>query len=377
MKFVQANKAYLPHIGGVETIVRQIGEGMARLPGTTSAVVACSDDSKTSHRTIEGVDVTLAGTVARIKSLPISPSFTRCLLRHEGDVLLAHEPFLLTGLVYATRRRRVRRRFKNLVVWWHSDIVRQSAMRTAFVPLQRALLEEAAAIVVATPRHIDSSIYLEEFRSKCRVIPFGINPARFIRTPEVERRIAEIRGAHPGPMVLFSGRLVYYKGAEYLVRAMANLPDVQLVMVGRGPLRADLETLASVGHGNVHFLDHLSESDLIAYYHASDLFVLPSVENSEAFGIVQLEAMVCGKPVITCDLPTGVNYVNQDGKTGIVVPKRDPAALGNAISTLVGDAELRVRLGEYARNRVLREFSEATMVKSVYDLCQELTTIKA
>ncbi len=374
MKFVQANKAYLPHIGGVETIVRQLGEGMAREPGTSSAVVACSDEPRTSHRAVAGVDVTLAGTVTRVKSLPISPSFTRCLLKHEGDVLLAHEPFLLTGLVYATRRGRVRRRFKNLVVWWHSDIVRQSAMRTAFVPLQRALLQEASAIVVATPRHIDSSNYLQEFRDKCRVIPFGIDPARFTLTESIERRIAAIRAAYPGPIVLFSGRLVYYKGAEYLVRAMESLPNVQLVMIGRGPLKEELHGLAAKGSGNVHFLDHLSEPELVAYYHAAGVFVLPSVENSEAFGIVQLEAMVCGKPVITCDLPTGVNYVNQDGKTGIVVPKRDYKALEGAISRLVNDNDLRHRLGEYARDRVLREFSETTMVKSVYNLCRDLTT---
>ncbi len=373
MRFVQANKAYLPHIGGVETIVRQLGEGMAKRPETTSKVVACSDDSRTSHSCMEGVDVTLAGTVARIKSLPISPSYTRCLLKHEGDVLLAHEPFLLTGVVYATRRTRARRRFKNLVVWWHSDIVRQSAMRTAFVPLQRALLDEAAAVVVATPLHIESSIYLPEFRSKCHVIPFGIDPVRFQITEDISQRVARIHETYPGPLVLFSGRLVYYKGTEYLVSAMANLPSAQLVMIGKGPLRDDLELLASKGPGNVHFLNHLSEADLVAFYHAADIFVLPSVENSEAFGIVQLEAMVCGKPVITCNLPTGVNYVNQDGKTGLVVPKRDPEALEHAIRTLLENSELRRGLGDYARARVLREFSETTMVNALAHLCEDLT----
>ena len=103
---------------------------------------------------------------------------------------------------------------------------------------------------------------------------------------------------------------------------------------------------------------------------AGDVFVLPSVENSEAFGIVQIEAMACGKPVICCDLPTGVTYVNRDNETGLVVPRRDPEALANAINMLVGNEELRYRLGNRAKERVLQEFTVNQMVESLVTMCK-------
>jgi rhamnosyl/mannosyltransferase len=107
-------------------------------------------------------------------------------------------------------------------------------------------------------------------------------------------------------------------------------------------------------------------------YQACDIFVLPSVENSEGFGIVQLEAMACGKPVITSDLPTGVTYVNRDGVTGLVVPKRNAHALANAIKVLLANPDLRQRLGEQARYRVEREFTVNGMVDKTVNLYKDL-----
>ena len=143
--------------------------------------------------------------------------------------------------------------------------------------------------------------------------------------------------------MLFVGRLVYYKGLEYLIEAMRWVPDAVLVVVGTGPLRGRLQRLSEqwLGcPGKVVFLGAVAEHDLCAWYHACDVFVLPSVELSEAFGLVQLEAMACAKPVVTTDLPTGVTYVNQHGHTGLVVPRRNSRALAEAINILLDNRQL-------------------------------------
>jgi rhamnosyl/mannosyltransferase len=160
------------------------------------------------------------------------------------------------------------------------------------------------------------------------------------------------------------GRLVYYKGVEVLVRAMARV-NADLVLIGRGPLRTDLEALASsLGIGDrVRFVEPVDDDDLAAWYRAADVFCLPSVARSEAFGLVQLEAHASGTPVVSTQLTTGVPFVNEDGVSGLTVPPHDVEALAGALDALVRDDSLRRRLGAQAAERARREFSIGTMVE--------------
>ena len=202
--------------------------------------------------------------------------------------------------------------------------------------------------------------------------PYGVDLNRFTRTVGVAEREAALRRQYGGQIILATGRLVYYKGMQYLVEAMRDVPRAHLVIVGRGPLLAKLEQTAAAGRGNVSFVPHLPEEDLVAINYAQENVGLPSVEPSEAFGIVQLEAMACGKPVIPTDLSTGVTYVNQDGVTGLVVPRRDPHALAAAINRLLDDPVYARGLGEAARRRVQSEFALETMVNRVARLYEDL-----
>lgn len=371
MQIVQASKAYFPHLGGIETVLQQLAEGFAaRQHG--SHVVVCHDARRTIHEICNDVALTRVATLARVSSLPISPTYPLHLLQQSGDILQIHEPSLLPALSYVLSRGVSRRRFKRLVVWWHSDIVRQRVLAPLYTPLLQTLLREADAIVAATPKHISSSPMLSAVAAKCHVIHYGVDPARFVRTPAIEQEITQIQARYGRPIVLFSGRLVYYKGVEYLVEAMRYVPEAQLVVVGKGPLLPELQRLSANGYNNVTFIPHLDEAHFVAMYHACEIFVLPSVEPSEGFGIVQLEAMACARPVITSDLPTGVTYVNQDGRTGLVVPRRNAQALANAIRMLLANPELCQHLGATARDRVLREFTVDQMVDRTLTLYQSL-----
>ncbi len=159
------------------------------------------------------------------------------------------------------------------------------------------------------------------------------------------------------PTVLFVGRLVPYKGVEFLIRALEDV-KARLWIVGTGPLENSLKNLVrEKGMADrVVFLGHVSDEDLVAYYHACDVFALPSITNQEMFGLVQLEAMACRKPVISTTVPTGVPWVNQHGKTGYTVTPGNSAELAHAIQRLLSSREFREEMGAAGRARVEQPF---------------------
>ena len=259
------------------------------------------------------------------------------------------------------------------VITWHSDIVRQQRLLRLYRPLLDRLLRSADAVIAPTPFHISSSQQLGAVRDRARlrVVPYGLDLRRFAEPAPLA---GAIRRRHAGRFLVFAlGRHVYYKGFEFLLRALAELPEASLVLGGTGPLSAQLRELAR-GLGvaeRVDFAGRIPEADLPAYYQACDVYCLPSVERAEAFGIVQLEAMAAGKPVVCCELGNGVNWVNRDGVTGLAVPRSDAQALAAALRRLMDDAELRARLGAQGRERALREFTVQAMARGTLQVYRD------
>ena len=196
------------------------------------------------------------------------------------------------------------------------------------------------------------------------MIPFGVKLEKFALTPELACKAAEFRATANGrPVVLNIGRLVGYKGQRFLIEALRGLDAVAWI-VGTGPLENELKQIAQdCGVADrVKFWGGVDDAELPALLHACDVFALPSITAAEAFGVVQVEAMACGRPVVGCVLPSGVGFVNQDGVTGFQVPPADAAALGAGLRRLFEDAPLRTRMGAAARRRVETEFAEDVMV---------------
>jgi rhamnosyl/mannosyltransferase len=197
-------------------------------------------------------------------------------------------------------------------------------------------------------------------------VPFGISIQDLWRRDiDAEKQIRRRFGSR---IVLSAGRLVYYKGLEYLIRAM-NSVDGNLLIVGDGPMRQKLEADCAANpiiRNRVTFLGRVD--DVTPYYHACEVFALPSIARSEGFGIVQLEAMACGKPVVNTLLQSGVPFVSQDGVTGVTVAPGDSTALASALNKLLDDAELRERYGKAALQRVRTEFTLGAMIKRTLDV---------
>jgi rhamnosyl/mannosyltransferase len=202
------------------------------------------------------------------------------------------------------------------------------------------------------------------------VIPYGRDFSDLTLTTATAELCASIKTkatsvSTSGHIIFALGRHVYYKGFDFLIEAMQHI-DAQLILGGEGPLKAELQQQVErlgISH-KVIFTGSIPEADLAAYFNACDVFCLPSVEQSEAFGLVQLEAMACGKPVVCTQLNNGVNMVNQAGVTGLAVPVRDAAALAEALNTLLNDDALRSKLGQQAKTHAISGYSLTAMSNS-------------
>lgn len=363
MKVLHVGKFYPPHPGGMERHLEDLARGLRARGDVEVEVLVSADGRRTVSETVDGVRVTRAGTVATVASTSFSPGLVRAIRRAEADVVHLHHPNPAGSLAWLASRHR-----GPLVVTYHSDIVRQKVLGALANPVLDGVLARADAIIASSPGYAASSPVLRRHADRVRVIPFGLD-ARALgeAAPDAVRALRERHGPR---VVLAVGRLVYYKGLQYLVRAMREV-EATLLVAGDGPLRPELEaeTRAAGLADRVVFLGAVA--DLRPYYQAADVFVLPSVARSEAFGLVQLEAMACGVPVVNTRLDTGVPFVSRDGETGFTVPPADASALAAALRHLLDDAPLRARMGAAARRRVDTDFRLDTMVERTAALYPE------
>lgn len=363
VRVVHVGKFYPPHPGGMERHLEDLARGLRDRAEVEAEVVVSADGPRTTVETVDGVRVTRVGTRATVAGASLNPGMAAAIRAARADLVHLHHPNPTASLSWRASGHR-----GPLVVTYHSDIVRQRVLRALVAPLLDGVLRRAAAIVASSPDYAASSPVLRRHAARVRVIPFGIDPAP-LREVDADA-VRALRQRYGGRVVLAVGRLVYYKGLQYLVRAMRTVPGTLLV-AGDGPLRPalDAEARAAGVADRVAFLGAVP--DLRPLYHAADVLALPSVARSEAFGLVQLEAMACGVPVVNTRLDTGVPFVSRDGETGLTVPPADAEALAAALRRLLDDAPLRARLGEAARRRVDEVFGRDAMVSRTADLYHE------
>jgi rhamnosyl/mannosyltransferase len=364
LKILQVASHYAPVVGGMETVLRDLSEGLVAA-GDEVTVLCASAGPRGSDETIGGVRVLRSPSLGKMLSQPLTPLFPATLWRiHRSyDIVHLHMPNPLAEAAVAALPGRTA-----VVITYHADIIRQRALRPVYAPVRRAALTRSRRIVVPTDYHIRYSETLPAFAAKCVVVPFGLSPVRYRLSPSAREHAAQLR-ARVGPFALFVGRLVYYKGLSQLIESMRHVRG-HLVIAGDGPLRGQAEReIAALGlGGRITLAGFLPQPDLNAYLEACELLVLPSISRSEGFGMAQLEAMLFGKPLVTTRLKSGVQLVNQDGRTGIQVPPDDPRALAAALNRLLGDAGLRATMGAAARDRLDAQFSLERMIRGHRDV---------
>ncbi|WP_029214961.1 glycosyltransferase [Kallotenue papyrolyticum] len=360
MHIVQIYKDYPPVVGGIEQHVRVLAEGLAQR-GQQVTVLTTHAGRATREEQRNGVRVLRAGRLAYVASTPLSLQLLRLARSLRADLVHLHMPFPPGDLAALALPGA-----PALVVTYHSDIVRQRRLGQFYRPLQQLTLRRAHCIIATSAAYVRSSPVLRRYAARTHIVPLSVDVERFAHATggtALRRRYLE-RGE--GCLVLAVGVLRYYKGLPILIDAMTQL-DATLLIVGGGPEEQRLRDLVqALGLARrVHFAGRVSDDELPAYYAAADLFVLPSHLRAEAFGIVQLEAMAAGLPVISTELGTGTSEVNQHGVTGFVVPPGDPLLLARAMRVLLENPDLRRHMGRAAQARARREYTHARMIERV------------
>lgn len=393
MKVLQLGKFY-PIRGGVEKVMWDLTRGLsaagidcdmlcAKLDGDEvdeadrQYAVVSDREGDVDWAGVKSLEFNEHGHVyfvpafARVAATMMSPKMIfrlRAMLRKARragvpyDVVHIHhpDPMACVALFLSGWRGKV-------VLHWHSDILRQKGLLRLYLPLQKWLVRRADVIVGTTPVYVGQSPYLGEAQPKCTYLPIGVEPVPMTVTDD-----GDVIGGVPlgGRKVVYSmGRLVEYKGYRNLVSAAKYLPDDYLVVIGGGgPLRQMLESqIEDEGlQGRVVLLGRVPDAEVARWYRRCHVFVLSSVMKTEAFGIVQIEAMSCGKPVVATRIPgSGTSWVNEDGVSGINVEVGDAKAIADAVLAIDRDYE---HYSEGALGRYERMFTFSGMIERCAEL---------
>ncbi len=369
MRILHVGKYYAPVRGGIERYTQALAEWcVVRGDAVAALVHQPAGTWRSARQVLHGVEVYRAGCIAAPLYTPLSPGFplvlARVLREFRPRVLHLHfpNPSCFAALASPAARR------LPWVVHWHADVPPDSRdwrLRSAYRgyrPFEQAVLRRARAIIATSLPYSEASVALARWREKVRVIPLGIaDLANAVPA-------ADPWPARTGLRLLAVGRLSPYKGFDVLIEALARIETATLLLVGHGECERALRALAHArGVGaRITFAGDLDDAGLDAAYAAADLFVLPSLDRSEAFGLVLLEAMRAGRAVVASAIAgSGVGAVVVDGTTGLLVAPGDAGAIARAIERLA-DPVLRTRLGAAGRDRWAANFTLAASAAAVH-----------
>ncbi len=362
MKILHIYKNYYPVLGGIENHIKLVCEELAKLPDYRAQVVVTNGNFNSTREVLNGVEIIKCGRLFEWASTPVSLSMFKNLKNLSPDVVHFHFPYppgeVLGWLSY-------RNSSTKFVLTYHSDVVRQAGIMKLYRPLFEQFIKRTDYVIATSPNYIQASEILNKIPDrKMRIVPFGIELDR-LKNP-CPKEIESHRSKYGTRIVTFVGKLRYYKGLAYLIRASRTV-EAKFFIIGDGPLCQDLESLVkNLGlKDKVFFLGEIDNRSLINYLYASDVFVLPSIYRSEAFGISMLEAMACGLPVVSTELGTGTSFVNLHEKTGLVIKPADSQALAEALNLLLDNHSLRKKLGHNAQHRVREYFTHEVMLEKI------------
>jgi len=365
LKILHIGKYYSPVKGGMETVLKLLAEGLRELDCEVT-VLCSSHDLKAKEDKFQGVKIYRLAKIADLFGQSINPLlfFKMRKLAKSCDLIHIHSPNPIVEFCVLFLSSKI-----PLVMTHHSDVVRQKFLKQIYLPVVKLFLKRVKRIIIPTVNHLKYSDVLLPFEKKCSYACFGIKLKDYLpseKTNAIKNNIIH----EYGDFALFVGRLVEYKGVKVLIEAMKDV-DAKVIIIGDGPLYSELKVQAiqsGVSEKVVFMGELLDDRELIAYYQACQFLVLPSVGRNENFGMVQLEAMICQKPVIATNLKTGVPCVGVADETTLLVKPGDPKALACAMNRLFQDKSLRMKMGQSAYERALTKYDWLKMAREYYDI---------
>ena len=389
MKILHVGKYFPPYAGGMETYLRDLMAAQARQGLDTAALVHQSDIGFNSqHERYQAgeqqLSVTRAAVWARFLFTPISLIFpwllNRLIQQKKPDILHLHMPnvSVFWALLLPSARK------TPWVVHWHADVLASEhsvglrLFYRLYKPFEGGILRHAKAIVATSPPYLASSKPLAAHCEKCHTIPLGLDPSKLMVAANVKTPEHEQGSPQPRLRVLAIGRLTYYKGFEFLIRAAADVDNIDVYLVGRGDEESRLKALCTeLGlAGRVHFLGQLSDQQLAEQFATCDCLCLPSIERTEALGMVLLEAMYCRKVTLVSDVSgSGMGWVVDEGRTGLKLPPENTRALSDALQNLEQNRDKVKTLGEGGRQRFDQLFHIDQSAADIADLYRQVRVV--
>lgn len=366
LSVLQLGKFY-PMSGGVEKVMYELTTGFSELCGNKIHCDMMCATVKGGNRIIfisGGAKLICCRTLRKVAATMIAPSMITELKRtcNNYDIIHIHhpDPMACLALFMSGYKGKV-------ILHWHSDIKKQKYLLELYRPLQEWLLRRADLILGTTDLYLTESPCLSNVQYKTACLPIGIDPIY----PNIVG-VETIRSKYKYKKIIFSlGRLVAYKGYKYLIGAARYLSDDYVILIGgSGPLADELNAeIHKYGlEKKVELLGRISEEELPDYYGACKVFCLSSVQKTEAFGIVQIEAMSCGKPVVATNIPqSGVSWVNKNGFSGLNVEPGNSKELAEAIISITSDEKVYSTYSKNAKQRYKEMFTKSSMINKCSD----------
>jgi rhamnosyl/mannosyltransferase len=370
LRICHLGKYYPPAPGGMEAHVQTLARAQAECGARVQVFCVQHNSNPTCLERDGKVTVVRFRPLASAAKIDVCPRLLARLANLNADLLHVHvpNPTMILASLWAKPKTRI-------VVTYHSDHVRQRIRAALFRPLESRFYRKVDRILATSPLYVGGSAFLQSHSDQLMILPHGINTHPFLELSTEDRQEASrIRRQYQGPLWLACGRLAYYKGLVHAVRALAKVRGT-LLIVGDGPERSRLEAEAQ-GLGLDRRVIFLGTVPRVApYYHAAHALWFPSNARSEAFGLVQLEAMASGCPVINTNIPhSGVAWVSRHLETGLTVPMNDAGALADAARSLLVEPGLRDRLAATARARVVQEFDHRVMARRSLSIYRHVLT---
>lgn len=359
IKVLHVYKTFFPEtVGGGEQVIFQLCKNTE----IESRVLCLTKHNKKSVENYEGVKVIRYPQTLSYASCPISIQALINFRKESSwaDIIHYHYPWPFGDLLslFAAKRKSV--------VTYHSDIVKQKLLRCLYYPLDQWFLSKVDVIIATSPNYATTSANLIKFKSKVSVIPIGIDKKNYPK-PNLNK-CNQLKKQFGNKFFLFIGQLRYYKGLHTLLETMTRA-NYQLVIAGDGSENNNLKRQAREKKlDNVHFLGQIDDRQKVDLLNSCLCLVLPSHLRSEAFGITLVEGAMFGKALISCNIGTGTDYINQHEKTGLVVPPNNPIALKKAMSLLAKNPDLAKEMGKAAHKRYKTTFTAEAMKEKIINL---------
>lgn len=363
MKILQISTYYLPNFGGIEQVAFDFSR-ILKAQGNDVKVICFNHNRESITDVYDGVQITRVGYKHKIASQALSINYffilKRMIKEFAPDVIHIHLPNPLIATYLLMEKPKCK-----ITLHWHSDIIKQKKLKQLYAPFEKALLRRADKIIATSQIYAEKSESISKYLKKTFVIPNIVETHVLDKlTDENKKQINEIKEKYSEKKIVFSiGVHREYKGLKYLVEAAQYLTDeYEVVIAGSGPLTDTLKQQSSdLNLKNIHFIGRISDEEKKLYLWASDIYAFPSITKNEAFGIALAEALYCGLPAVTFTIDgSGVNWVNQNGNTGIEVAELDAKQYANALMSISKE-----KYGANARKWVEDNFTDKAIYNKV------------